>query len=204
MLETHTRTYYQKWLVDPIAKPFSRRFPRSANAISIASAVVGLFVPILIVSRQNGLAIVTLILSGYLDTLDGTVARFAGQSSATGTVIDILMDRFVEFVVIFGLFLIDPTDRSIPAMLMLGSILLCVTSFLVVGIFSDNDSHKSFHYSPGLMERAEAFAFFIAMIIFPDAFIGLAYLFIALVLLTTLIRVVEFISQQRRIDNAAT
>lgn len=75
---------------------------------------------------------------------------------------------------------------------MLTSILLCVTSFLVVGIFTEKQTEKSFYYSPGLIERGEAFFFFILMILFPSYFVLLSSLFILLVLLTTAIRVVQF------------
>ena len=78
---------------------------------------------------------------------------------------------------------------------MLGSMLLCITSFLVVGIFVANDSHKSFHYNPGIMERAEAFIFFIAMMLWPSAFVGLAMLFSLLVTLTAIIRLTQFYKQ---------
>lgn len=75
--------------------------------------------------------------------------------------------------------IIAPQERGLWCMLTLGSMLLCITSFLVVGIFTENQSQKSFHYSPGLMKRAEAFSFFIAMMIWP-----------------AIIRLVQFYNQQ--------
>ena len=138
------------------------------------------------------LAVVLLLLSGYLDVLDGTLARLRKTSSALGTVYDIIADRIVEFSVIFGLFILAPNERAMACLLMLGSVLLCVTSFLVVGIFSDKKTNKNFDYSPGLIERAEAFMFFIAMILLPKYFLFLAYIFISLVCLTTIARVFEF------------
>ena len=83
---------------------------------------------------------------------------------------------------------------------MLGSILLCITSFLVVGIFTPNHSSKSFHYSPGLIERAEAFLFFIVMIFVPYYFTFFAFLFATLVALTALIRLWQFSKTQTGAD----
>ena len=74
--------------------------------------------------------------------------------------LDISSDRLVEFAIVFGLLIIDPSTRAIPAALMLGSILVCVTTFLIVGMFTDNHTQKSFFYDVGLMERAEAFFVF--------------------------------------------
>ncbi|MCP3679332.1 MAG: CDP-alcohol phosphatidyltransferase family protein [Gammaproteobacteria bacterium] len=92
-------------------------------------------------------AVTVLLLSGYFDALDGTVARASGRSSAQGTMLDIVSDRVVEFAVIFALFLADPLQRGAWCLLMLGAVFICVTSFLVVGIFHENTSHKGFHYS---------------------------------------------------------
>ena len=64
--------------------------------------------------------------------------------------------------------------------------------FLVVGIVSDMVSNKTFYYSPGLMERAEAFLFFTLMILFPSQFIWLGILFSVLALFTAIQRVFEF------------
>ena len=75
---------------------------------------------------------------------------------------------------------------------MLGSVLICITSFLVVAIVSDNQSEKSFYYSPGLMERAEAFIFFILMIWLPQYFSFLSMSFIILVSYTALKRVYDY------------
>lgn len=146
--------------------------------------------------HESLLAIMLLLMSGYCDTLDGTVARLTGQTSNAGAVFDITSDRLVEFAVIAGLFALDPTHRGWIAILMLGSILMCVTSFLVVGIVTPNTSSKSFHYSPGLMERAEAFIFFILMMVWQSAFNELALLFSLLVCITAIIRLRQYYCSQ--------
>lgn len=105
---------------------------------------------------------------------------------------DITADRLVEFSVILGLLLVNPVSRAIPALWMLGSVLLCVTTFLVIGIFSENSGEKSFHYSTGIMERAEAFCFFILMALLPKYFNPLAWTFTGLVFLTAAIRTWQF------------
>jgi hypothetical protein len=79
---------------------------------------------------------------------------------------------------------------------MLVSIFICVTTFLVVGIFNEKRGEKAFYYSLGLMERPEAFIFFIAMFLFPSWFLVLAVTFSVLVLWTALSRMCEFICNQ--------
>lgn len=190
MLEQSLRHYYQLVLVDPILPNLSHRI--TPLSITWLSGVFGLlFVPFVLLDKPF-FAISFLLISGYLDTLDGSLARFQNKSSNFGSVMDIVMDRIVEFSTVFALYLFDPQHRATLVILMLGSILLCITSFLVVGIFADNNSHKSFYYSPGLMERAEAFIFFIFMTLFPSHFNFFAVVFCFLVCLTALIRLLEF------------
>ena len=109
-----------------------------------------------------------------------------------GAILDITCDRCVEFSIILGLYLVDPTSRPFLSFMMLGSVLVCVTTFLVVALFTPNESEKGFHYSPGLIERAEAFLFFGLMILFPPLFTPLAALFSILVFLTGLLRIRQF------------
>lgn len=190
MLVTYLKTAYQRIFVDLVARALCGKL--SANQVTLFAGIAGtLLLPCLYFGFPS-LAVALLLFSGYLDTLDGSLARLSESSTEWGTVFDITMDRWVEFMVILGLWSVSPDVRSFYIILMLGSVLLCVTSFLVVGIFSQNDSAKGFYYSPGIIERAEAFAFFIAMILWPAYFSILALLFSLLVLLTAIIRLKQF------------
>lgn len=198
MLELYARPNFQIICVDPLARWMSRTLNITPNTVTLLAGLFGIIVPLAIVFDWPWLAASLLLVSGYLDSLDGTIARIQNTDSAIGSVLDICMDRLVEFAVIYGLFLVQPSTRGNACLLMLGSILLCITSFLVVGIFTENDSHKSFHYSPGLIERFEAFVFFCAMILLPVAFSWLAYTFATLVLLTAIIRIRQFFKLQHK------
>lgn len=190
MIETYLKNHYQKCLVNPLLYRLGNRI--TPNQITLISGLLGILVlPVLFIG-QAGFATLLLLFSGYCDTLDGTLARYTNRSTPWGSALDIMTDRLVEWVVVFALFLVAPDERGGWCMLMLGSMLLCITSFLVVGIFSVNQSQKSFHYSPGIMERAEAIFFFILMILLPDSFAFLAGLFSILVLCTAIIRLVQF------------
>lgn len=191
MLESIFRPAFQRYLVDDVVRVLLSRRVFSPQLLTLLAGICGVGVFIALTQNKGAIATFLLISSGYLDVVDGSLARASGTASPSGTVLDIVMDRIVEFMVIFGLFWLEPT-RALLCLLMLGSILLCVTSFLVVGIFSENSSEKSFYYSPGLIERAEAFLFFSGMILFPEKFEVLAIIFVILVLLTTVIRISQF------------
>lgn len=193
MLEYYLRPSYQKICVDPLAMRLAFRV--NPNTVTYIACLCGVLVAPMVVIGFNALAVGLLIISGYLDTLDGSIARFASENTQAGTVLDIVFDRVVEFFVIVGLFAVDP-ERAWYIIFMLGSVLICITSFLVVGIFTENQTHKGFHYSPGLMERLEAFIFFIAMILFPEYFKPLACFFIILVLASAFLHVNRFMQSK--------
>jgi len=182
-------------LVDPVARVLCTHKSITPTTITLLGALAGLTTIPLLYTGQNMMAILLILFSGYLDTVDGTLARLTQTTSSVGCVLDITCDRLVEFAIVLGLFLVAPYDRGFLSLIMLGAILFCVTSFLVVGIFSDNNTEKSFHYSPGLMERAEAFIFFIAMVLFPEFFTPLALVFTTLVFWTGFYRIWQFIRQ---------
>lgn len=191
MIDTKFRSPYQRLIIEPLLRNswINRLSPIAMTSFGLA---LGLMVTFFLWSGSTFAALGCLALSGFCDTLDGSLARFQNRTSNIGAALDITADRAVEFSLVMGLFAVNPETRGFPCLLMLGSILLCITTFLVVGIFSENNSEKSFHYSTGLIERAEAFLFFGAMIALPHAFGILAYLFSSLVALTAFIRIRQF------------
>ncbi len=195
MLDSYSRSFYQIYCIDPLLKwPFWKSV--HPHMMTAAAGIVGIAIcPLLAIGWSNW-ALGALILTGFLDTLDGSLARYYCRTSSQGAAFDIFCDRLVEFAIVLGLYFVDPPGRSLLTLCMLGSVLLCVTTFLVVGIFSQNHSYKSFYYSPGLMERTEAFILFAAMIAWPTQFWWLASLFSALVLLTAAIRLGQFMKRE--------
>lgn len=189
MIDSKWRNGYQKICVNPLLPLIKRCHP---SLLTMAALLFGLTIPLFCFLGIPQLAFLALVLSGYFDTLDGTVARLRGLTSPLGAVLDITADRLVEFAVILGLFFIAPEARGLHCLLMVGSAFICITTFLVVGIFTKNDSEKGFYYSPGIIERAEAFLLFGAMLLIPTLFTWFAVIFSLAVFLTALLRVWEF------------
>lgn len=191
MIDSHYRNRYQTYLVDPVVRAISRSRIKP-SAITAAALLTGAAAGISLALHQQYLAFAALVISGYLDTLDGSLARSQQSASPSGAALDIVSDRCVEASIILGLYAWEPETRGLPCLLMLASVLVCVTTFLVVGIFQNQQSHKSFYYSPGLMERSEAFLFFSVMILFPAMFYEVSLIFSFLVALTGFYRLWEF------------
>lgn len=190
MLESYLRPHFQAWFLDACTRFLSRRLHCTANKITILAGIVGFLVIPALYFDHSILAALLIFSSGLLDIFDGALARLEGVESAWGGFLDVLMDRVVESCILVGLCVKYPQHVMLTT-IMLASILVCVTSFLLAGIFTQNQGNKSFYYSPGLIERAEAFIFFIAMVLLPSYFDKLSITFIVLVLLTTLLRVLQ-------------
>lgn len=191
MLDTNGEFSYQTKFLDPIMPWKIWKFIHP-HFITLIGCLFGISIWPLLMYHLTGWAVLSLLLAGFMDALDGTVARYYRKASPQGAALDIFCDRIVEFAIFLGLYAFDPENRAIPILFMLGSVFLCIISFLIVNIFSDKELRKNFLYSPGLIERAEAFGFFFLMIIWPSFFYPLAWIFIVLVLLTTLIHLWQF------------
>lgn len=195
MLEAIVTPLYQRLIIHPIVY-FLRRYAwTSAKKLTMLAGCFGVLAGVCIALDFPWLAFCLLMLSGLFDSVDGSFARITHTQSNGGAALDIIMDRVVESAIILGLYAYSPTFRGWLCLGIFIANLLCITSFLIAGIFAANDSHKSFHYSHGLIERAEAFFFFAAMILWPGAFSVLSSVYILLVLFTAFYRLYQLLQQ---------
>ena len=107
MLEKTLRTPYQYLFVNWAASYLKDKIhPISVTCFSI---IFGIISAICISFNFSMIAIILLLLSGYCDTLDGTIARMAKKQSDIGSVLDIMADRVVEISIILGLYFYSNT-----------------------------------------------------------------------------------------------
>jgi len=194
MIENWIRPTYHRLVIQPLLPALKNISP---NTLTVLSLILGIAAGWSIAIHHTFWAICFLLLSGFLDSLDGSLARFLKQTSNSGCVLDIFADRVVESSVVLGLFWVSPATRAIPIIFIFASMFLCITSFLIVSLFENKKSEKGLDYSTGIMERLETFIFFFAMIIWPYWFVDLAYLFSTLVLLTAGLRLYAFFQSEK-------
>ena len=195
MIDSFLRFSFQKKMIFPLLKNawIQKCHPMQ---ITVLGLIMGLLAAFFLTLHWTLFSFFFLLSSGFCDILDGSLARAQKKTSNQGAVLDIFFDRIVEGAMILGFYFYDPA-RAFLCLLMLFSILLCITSFLVVALFTENHSEKSFYYSPGLIERTEAFIFFFLLILFPSLFFPLATLFAIMVLFTAIERSLIFYLKQR-------
>ena len=185
MLDTRARK-----AVDPLFERFARLLIKlrfTPNLVTVLAFLFGLGADVLLFFKLPIPAVLTLWLSGFLDAVDGTMARLSGKSSLFGAVLDITADRVVELGFIWALALHRP-DCLIPLLALVSCILLSMTVFLTTGLLAQNHSSKSFYYPAGLMERTEGFVMFSVMALFQTFLAPITWLFAGLVLFTAVQR----------------
>lgn len=187
MLDTHARKHVQP-IVDKTADWLLDKGLTADGVTKIAFAI-GLSSGVFIYLDQPFWAIFVLWLSGFLDVVDGTMARKTKPSS-WGTLLDISFDRLVEISVILGLAFRFPESMWV-LLLLSASIIVAMTIFLTVGALSEKQGMKSFYYQAGLAERTEGFILFTLMIAFPAYLTALTLIFIAAQLFTIFQRMAE-------------
>lgn len=187
MLDTHARKLIQP-SINQTASYFLEK-GRTANEITVVALFVGVATSVLYVLGYPILAVIFLWLSGFLDAVDGTMARKT-KTSPFGTVMDITFDRIVEIAMIIAIASVHP-EVMWPLLLLSVSIIVSMTIFLVVGAVSEKAGIKSFYYQAGLAERTEGFILFSIMILFPDFLLWSTLLFFAVELFTGFQRFME-------------
>lgn len=192
MFDAALRPWIDRFL-DPVGRGLAR-IGVSANAVTWFGFALGIAAA---VSAAAGAALpaALLILGNRLcDGLDGAVARASG-SSDLGAYLDITLDFIFYSAVPFGLAIANP-DHALAAAFLIFSFVGTGSSFLAFaiiaqkrGISTEARGKKGFFYLGGLTEGGETIIFLIVVVIFPQAFMPLAWVFGALCWITTATRI---------------
>ncbi|HJG97462.1 MAG TPA: CDP-alcohol phosphatidyltransferase family protein [Romboutsia timonensis] len=188
MLDTHARKY-----VNPIIElgaKFLLKLNLTPNNVTILALLIGVSTSIFLYFDMQISAVILLWVSGYLDAVDGAMARKSNSSSSFGTLLDIVSDRIVEvsIVLVLGFKFIDVRYNLI---ILTVCILMSMTIFLTVGALSEKKGVKSFYYQAGVAERSEGFIFFSLMILIPSYLGIITNIFSVLIIITAVQRFLE-------------
>lgn len=188
MLDTHARKY-----VNPIIElgaKFLLKLKLTPNNVTILALLLGISTSIFLYFDMKVVAVIVLWISGYLDAVDGAMARRSNSSSSFGTLLDIVSDRIVEvgIVLVLGIKFVDLRYNFI---VLTACILMSMTIFLTVGALSEKKGVKSFYYQAGVAERSEGFIFFSLMILFPSYLRIITNIFSILIIVTAIQRFLE-------------
>lgn len=190
MLDTYGRKYVDKYINS--TSDFLLRLKLTPIQVTFMALVLGLLASAAYYLGYSFISIAILWISGYLDAVDGAMARKSKKVTKTGTLLDIFFDRVVElaFIVIFAL---KHNDAVFALLCLTCTIVMSMSVFLTSGMLIENKGKKSFHYQAGLMERTEGFIMFTFMIVFNKYMLQMTFLYTALIAFTVFQRLRESI-----------
>ena len=168
----------------------------TANQLTIIGFLIGLAAMPLLATSHYRLALLAILLNRFLDGLDGAVAR-ATSVTDRGAFLDIALDFLFYGAVPLGFALADPARNAQAAAILLFSFIGTGSSFLAASVIAGKRNmtatnfRKGIFFTTGLMEGFETALVFALMCVLPSHFAMIAYVFAALCLLTTLLRLLN-------------
>jgi phosphatidylglycerophosphate synthase len=133
------------------------------------------------------------LLNRLADGVDGALARHT-QPTDAGGFLDISLDFIFYQAVVLGFALAFP-QFWLPALVLMFSFVWTGVTFLAFAVMAERHQlqsvsypNKSFYYLGGLTEGTETIAFFVLILLWPQSFAWLAWVFAGLCWVTGVIR----------------
>ena len=133
------------------------KIPLSANQWTIVSLIPALAALYFLIQKDFWLAGSFFILAGFLDMVDGAVARVTRTASRFGAYLDTIVDRYIEAIIVFGLLFIGLPGLYLPAyawifLYLFGSMM---TTYAKAAAKEKEIMPEGSELKGGMMERAE-------------------------------------------------
>ena len=90
-------------LLTKILNPFAQNLNINPNIITVISPFVALLAAYGFANKLLIVGCLAILLSGFLDVMDGAVARYHGRASKFGAFLDSTMDRFADAIIYIGI-----------------------------------------------------------------------------------------------------
>ncbi|WP_305556029.1 archaetidylinositol phosphate synthase [Methanobrevibacter sp. V74] len=90
-------------LLTRILNPIARNLNINPNVVTVISPFVAVIAAYGFANHYLILGCVAILISGFLDVVDGAVARYHNKSSKFGAFLDSTMDRFADAIIYIGL-----------------------------------------------------------------------------------------------------
>lgn len=184
-------------LVDPALTRLAVRLTRwgiGANAVTWFGFGLGICAALAIWNQYYLIGLVLLLASRLCDGLDGAVARMNAKTDLGGF-LDIVLDFAFYGLIPLAFILADPSSNAVAGAVLIFVFYVNGASFLAFALMAQKRGldesalgSKSFLYTSGLAEAGETIAVFMLFCLFPGWFSTIAFVFGAVVVITTLSR----------------
>ncbi len=171
----------------------------TANGVTWAAFACGMASAIAIASDATLIGLVLLLVGRLGDGLDGAVARASGAGPTDyGGFLDISLDFAFYGAIPLAFAILDPGTNAVAACTLILTFYVNGGTVLAFAVMAEKRAAqktvgegetvarggKSLLFTTGLAEGTETIAVFAAMCLFPGAFVGIAYGFAALCVVT--------------------
>lgn len=168
----------------------------TADQITATGFAIGLLTVPLVATGHTLIALLALLLNRLADGIDGELARI-NQPTDAGGFLDITLDFVFYAVFPLGFAIANPEQNALAAAALIASFIGTGASFLAFSsmagkrnITHPDFGYKGLYYLNGLAEGTETILCFALMCIFPQWFATMAWIFAAICVLTTILRIV--------------
>jgi archaetidylinositol phosphate synthase len=170
--------------------------PNQFTLLTILSAIISFY---LLITENFLIAGLFILITGFLDAVDGAVARFTKKSSRFGAYLDTIVDRYVEFIIILSFLFIELPYLIFPAAIWIFLYLFgsMMTTYSKASAREKNIIKKELR--TGMIERGERFlilAVGVLLAFFSGIF--LLYVIIILAFLTNITALQRIITALRK------
>jgi len=117
----------RKTVADRVTEPAVRLLARTSitpNAVTWSGFLLTIGAAALIITEHLVAAGFLVLIAGFVDIVDGALARRTNQTTRFGAILDSTLDRFSEAVLLLGILVLYARDQSFAQILLVGAALV--------------------------------------------------------------------------------
>ena len=192
-----TKRYLFKGLEKKIGAFFSL-LPFTPNHYTFFSVFFALGAFYFLIKQELMFSIILFLIAGFLDLVDGAVARHKGIESRMGAYLDTIIDRYVEGILLIGMLFLPLPEILLPAQIWISLILFGSLMTTYSKAAAKEKELTNQELKGGLFSRSERIIFLLVSLILgiiDSSFLWTTYL---LILIAILVNITAF----QRINSA--
>lgn len=160
---------YTRFVIKPVvSSSFGKK--ASPNALTLVDLLFAIIFFITYISGYHVVGTLFLLINGFLDTIDGSVARARGMDSIHGSFLDNLCDIITEALIFLALYFYSPTQRGTFVIIGLSALFLARAITHLIAGAKKSQGNTRIHYVPAFMNRTAGFLILLIILFFPSTF----------------------------------
>ena len=174
-------------------EPISRRLNINPNIITIISPFIAIIAAFWFANNNLNMGGLFILLCGFLDVVDGAIARRHGRSSPFGAFLDSTVDRFADAIIYIGIIFGGYCDWFVG--------ILAIHSAITVSYVRSRAETQGIECSVGIAERAVRLLILVAgsLIVGFINFIGLIHTEVAFTYVIYLLVILSYFTVCQRV-----